>query len=153
LSCFRFKLPFADRYREIFIRIYPFSMDQILPTVFRFWLSRFRYRPNKNLYERKWWESFPDRFKPFSPLPLKVAHPRVALLWSSATVLFSSLSLSVACLSLLYGGKQGKWSVSWIVAQLSVCPLREIIIDSVEMFLNRVMGFYELCSGFSYGVQ
>jgi hypothetical protein len=61
-------------------------------------------------------------------------------------------SLSLSCLSLIYAGKQGKWGVSWIVAQLSVCPLREITIDSVEMFLNGVMGFYELRSSFSYGV-
>jgi hypothetical protein len=72
LSYFWFKLPFADRYWDIFVRIYPFLMDRILPTVFRFWLFLFRYRPNKNLYEWKWWEGFPDRFRPFSPLPITI---------------------------------------------------------------------------------
>jgi hypothetical protein len=45
-------------------------MDQILPTIFRFRLSCFRYRPNKNLYEWKWWEDFSVRFWPFLPLVL-----------------------------------------------------------------------------------
>jgi hypothetical protein len=71
LSCFRFKLSFVDRYRDIFVRIYPFSMDWILLTVFRFRLSHFRYRANKNLYQWKWWEGFPDHFYPY----LESSHP------------------------------------------------------------------------------
>jgi hypothetical protein len=65
LTCFWFKLPFTDRYRDIFIRIYPFLMNRILPIISCFWLSHFRYRPNKNLYERKWGEGFLDRFHPY----------------------------------------------------------------------------------------
>jgi hypothetical protein len=42
-------------------------MNRILPTI-----SRFCYLPNKNLYERKWWENFPNHFQPFSPLPILI---------------------------------------------------------------------------------
>jgi hypothetical protein len=33
-------------------------------------VSRSRFRPNQNLCERKWWEEFSDRSRPFTPLVL-----------------------------------------------------------------------------------